>query len=274
MWRLFVLLLVGSATAGPAERDFTIINKPKVVGGVEAKPNSWPWQISLQYTYVNAGGWGVVCGGTLITPNWVMTAAHCVDFDDGSIYRVALGEHNLFVYEGTEFYRDVVRIIIHEEWTGSLAKGFDIALLRLAQPVYDSATVQAAALPPAGAILPSGFPCYITGWGLTEDRGDPSPVLLQALLPVVDIPTCATNEYWDYYAQENMICAGGDGMLAGCNGDSGGPLSCQVNGVWQVHGIVSFGPYICNIYKKPTVFTRVSDYISWMKNTMNLNGGA
>ncbi|KAF5913917.1 hypothetical protein HPG69_011948 [Diceros bicornis minor] len=63
-----------------------------------------------------------------------------------------------------------------------------------------------------------------------------------------------------------MICAGGDGIISSCNGDSGGPLNCQeADGQWQVHGIVSFGSSLgCNYYHKPSVFTRVSNYIDWI----------
>uniref|UniRef100_A0A8C9PZ56 Peptidase S1 domain-containing protein n=1 Tax=Spermophilus dauricus TaxID=99837 RepID=A0A8C9PZ56_SPEDA len=63
-----------------------------------------------------------------------------------------------------------------------------------------------------------------------------------------------------------MVCAGGDGIISSCNGDSGGPLNCQAeNGAWEVHGIVSFGSgQGCNTLKKPTVYTRVSAYIDWI----------
>ncbi|KAL2296562.1 hypothetical protein Nmel_015881 [Mimus melanotis] len=70
-----------------------------------------------------------------------------------------------------------------------------------------------------------------------------------------------------------MVCAGGDGIISSCNGDSGGPLNCQgADGSWQVHGIVSFGSSLgCNYYRKPSVFTRVSAYNSWIEQVMANN---
>ncbi|KAL3064030.1 hypothetical protein OYC64_000349 [Pagothenia borchgrevinki] len=67
-----------------------------------------------------------------------------------------------------------------------------------------------------------------------------------------------------------MVCAGGDGVVSGCNGDSGGPLNCRrTDGAWEVQGIVSFGSGLsCNFPKKPTVFTRVSSYIDWISSKM------
>ncbi|EDL81020.1 rCG31213, isoform CRA_b [Rattus norvegicus] len=71
----------------------------------------------------------------------------------------------------------------------------------------------------------------------------------------------------------NMVCAGGDGVTSSCNGDSGGPLNCQAsNGQWQVHGIVSFGSTLgCNYPRKPSVFTRVSNYIDWINSVIAKN---
>nr|XP_006004607.1 PREDICTED: chymotrypsin-like elastase family member 1 [Latimeria chalumnae] len=278
----YLLSPKGSAYGKPSLVDeYTVINEPmkgRVVGGTEVVPNSWPWQISLQYTYANAGGWGHTCGGSLLNARWVMTAAHCVDFDDGAFYRVALGEHNLYKHDGTEYYMFVDKIIMHEGWkTNGYANGNDIALLHLTGSAHTSYYVQFANLPAKGAVLPNGYPCYVTGWGLTENNGNPSIVLREAPMPVVDQKTCSTPEYWNDYVTDRVVCAGGEGTFAGCQGDSGGPLSCQVEGemgpIWQVRGIASFVAYACNLYKKPTVFTRVSAYIDWINQTMEKNGG-
>ncbi|XP_063277221.1 chymotrypsin-C-like [Prinia subflava] len=94
------------------------------------------------------------------------------------------------------------------------------------------------------------------------------------MLPVVGQEICSQEDWWGSQAKDTMLCAGGDGLRAGCSGDSGGPLNCYRDDHWEVHGIVSFGlvPY-CNTYQKPTVFTRVSAYVDWIYSTMENNGG-
>nr|XP_014349368.1 PREDICTED: chymotrypsin-like elastase family member 1 [Latimeria chalumnae] len=247
----------------------TLEENGRVVGGTEARRNAWPWQISLQY--LSGGSWYHTCGGSLIKKRWVMTAAHCVDSNRN--FRVALGDHNLFQDDGTEHYISVQRIFIHQYWNNNnLAAGYDIALLKLSQDAVLSSDVQLAALPRDGDVRPNNYPCYITGWGLTRSNGQISATLQQADLPVVDYQTCSTSSYWGSTVKSTMVCAGGDGIHSGCQGDSGGPLNCQVNGQYQVHGVTSFvSAYGCNYYLKPTVFTRVSAYISWINGIIQKN---
>ncbi|NXN53338.1 CELA1 elastase, partial [Rynchops niger] len=144
---------------------------------------------------------------------------------------------------------------------------FDIALIRLASYATLNSYVQLAVLPPEGTVLTNNYPCYITGWGLTRTNGQLSSVLLQAYLPVVDHQICTSPSYWGSSVKTTMVCAGGDGIHSACQGDSGGPLHCAVNGQYQVHGVTSFVSGMgCNVQRKPTVFTRVSAYISWISN--------
>ncbi|XP_006004603.1 elastase-1-like [Latimeria chalumnae] len=246
----------------------------RVINGENAARNAWPWQISMQYTYNGANGWYHMCGGSLISPKWVMTAAHCVDDVNGMILRIGLGDYNLFSFEGGEQFKPIDLIISHPGWNpNDLSNGNDIALLRLAEVATLNKAVAAAQLPPAGLVLPQDHPCYVTGWGLTSSGGNIASILQQALLPVVDYPHCSKRDWWSYHVNDHMVCAGGD-IKSGCQGDSGGPLNCNVDGIWEVHGVVSFGPYpVCNTIKKPTVFTRVSAYIDWIHAMVNSNGG-
>ncbi|XP_051879429.1 chymotrypsin-like elastase family member 2A [Pristis pectinata] len=237
----------------------------RVVGGQEAKPHSWPWQASLQFAYdFDPDFFQHLCGGSLISANWVMTAAQCI-VDVPGRFAVVLGEHDL-QHKGNEYLRHAQLIITHPKWNPMyLGNGNDIALIRLAEPAYTTLDVKVATLPPSGQILPDGYPCYITGWGLTEPFGLPAPMLQQALLRVVDYATCTSPKWWSSLVTQDMICAGGDGVSGGCMGDSGSPLNCQNDaGTWDVQGIVSFGPSSCVLERKPTVFTRVSAYIDWI----------
>ncbi|KAK1175677.1 chymotrypsin-like elastase family member 1 [Acipenser oxyrinchus oxyrinchus] len=241
----------------------------RVVGGDEARPNSWPWQISLQYN--SGGSYYHTCGGTLIKRRWVMTAAHCVD--RGMTLRVVVGDHKLFAHEGAEQYIAVQQVIIHPYWNNNnIAAGFDIALLKLSQDAVLNFYVQLGELASEGQILPDNNNCFISGWGYTQSNGQVSPVLRQAYLPVVDYNTCSSGYWWGSTVKTSMVCAGGDGVRSGCQGDSGGPLNCVVNGRYYVHGVTSFvSSRGCNEKMKPTVFTRVSAYISWMNEIMARN---
>ncbi|KAM4562523.1 chymotrypsin-like elastase family member 2A, partial [Odontesthes bonariensis] len=233
----------------------------RVVAGEDVSPHSWPWQVSLQSD--SRGRWTHVCGGTLISSEWVLSAAHCIN--DRYNYRVELGKHSLKATEEGSIALMASKIIAHEDYNILLSRN-DIALIKLSSPVTFSGTITPACLPDQGVILSHGAPCYITGWGRLSTTGPPADILQQALLPVVGHDICSQLEWWSVLATEKMVCAGGDGITAGCNGDSGGPLNCQnPDGSWEVHGVVSFGSGMgCDVLQKPTVFTQVSSYISWI----------
>ncbi|XP_043851865.1 chymotrypsin-C [Dromiciops gliroides] len=239
----------------------------RVVGGSDVTPHSWPWQISLQYLKDNT--YRHTCGGTLISNQHVLTAAHCIS--KSLTYRVVLGKNNLVEEEAGSVAVGVDTIFVHEKWNSFLVRN-DIALIKLAEPVELSDTIQAACLPPKDTALAQDYPCYVTGWGRLWTDGPIADVLQQALLPVVDYNTCTQRDWWGALVTKNMVCAGGDGVIASCNGDSGGPLNCEAaNGAWEVRGIVSFGSSLgCNTAKKPSVFTRVSAYIDWINEKLML----
>ncbi|KAK2898487.1 hypothetical protein Q8A67_009905 [Cirrhinus molitorella] len=236
----------------------------RVVGGVDVNPHSWPWQVSLQY--LSGSSWYHTCGGSLISDQWVLTAAHCIG---SRTYRVYLGKHNLQLEETGSQAIGTSKIIVHEDWNSFTIRN-DIALIKLETPVTASDTITPTCLPTSGDVLPHNAACYVTGWGRLYTNGPLADALQQALLPVVDYATCSLPDWWGSQVTESMVCAGGDGVVAGCNGDSGGPLNCAGSGgAWEVHGIVSFGSGLsCNYSKKPTVFTRVSAYIDWISKNM------
>ncbi|TKS74967.1 Chymotrypsin-like elastase family member 3B [Collichthys lucidus] len=214
----------------------------RVVNGVDARPYSWPWQISLQY--LSGSTYRHTCGGTLLTPEWVMTAGHCI----GS----------------------VERIVVHPHWDDNcLSCGNDIAMIKLASPVDLNDKVQPSCLPESGQIVPNNDPCYITGWGRLYSGGPIASKLQQALLPVVGHSICSRSDWWGSTVKTTMVCAGGD-IRSGCHGDSGGPLNCRGgDGRWYVQGVTSFvSSRGCNTPLKPTVFTRTSSFTKWISDTL------
>uniref|UniRef100_A0A3Q2CBD6 Zgc:154142 n=1 Tax=Cyprinodon variegatus TaxID=28743 RepID=A0A3Q2CBD6_CYPVA len=254
---------------------------PRVVNGEEAKPHSWPWQVSMQaspfppFLYMHG------CGGSLIHEEWVLTAAHCFMFplNTTSFWRMCLGKHHMNssmdVPSAEKCYK-VDRIIRHEGFVyeqDSTDISNDIALVHLTEPVNMTKEISPICLPKAGAVMPAGTKCFVTGWG--DEKGNLFPVvakkLNQAALPVIDFQTCSKPEYWLDSVRPSMICAGyesPDELKSACQGDSGGPFSCSVAGTWEVHGVVSFGPQGCIRDKKPSVFTRVSAFNDWIHDNI------
>ncbi|KAJ4941857.1 hypothetical protein JOQ06_011731 [Pogonophryne albipinna] len=218
----------------------------RVVNGVDAKPHSWPWQ-SLCSTR-----------GTV----------------EKLKYRVHVGKHNLVELEAGSKAILTDKIIVHRQWNPVLvAIGNDIALIKLSESVTLSDHVQLACIPAAETLLSNLSSCYITGWGRLSTGGSIADKLQQALMPVADHETCTQSDWWGVAIRRSMVCAGGDGVVGGCNGDSGGPLNCQNSeGTWEVHGIASFVSGLgCNFVKKPTVFTRVSAFNDWIDEVMMSN---
>ncbi|XP_028299404.1 proproteinase E-like isoform X2 [Gouania willdenowi] len=238
----------------------------RVVNGEDARPHSWPWQISLQVKH--GSRYHHTCGGTLIAPRWVLTAGHCIW--PGDVYRVVLGEHDMSQQEQTEQIRDILRIIVHPSWDiDHVADGNDLALLKLDKSPIMNDSVGVACLPRAGEIPPHGSQCYISGWGNLYTHGPMPDKLQQALLPVVEHSVCSQSDWWGITVKNTMICAGGD-IVSGCNGDSGGPLNCLgEDNRWYVQGVTSFvSSRVCNEVKKPTVFTRTSAFSEWLSEVM------
>nr|XP_058893610.1 chymotrypsin-like elastase family member 2A [Kogia breviceps] len=258
---LLSTLVAGALSWGPPT------HLPRVVGGEDERGNSWPWQVSLQHS--SNGRWCHTCGASLIDQNWVLTAAHYISCS--RTYRVVLGQHCLATHEPGSLAVRVSKLVVQEDRNSNqLSKGNDIALLKLANPIALTDKIQLGCLPPAGAILPNNYMCYVTGWGRLQSNGALPDILQQGELLAVDSATCSQPGWWGSTVKTHMICVGGDGVISSCNGDSGGPLNCQAaNGQWQVHGVVSFGSSLgCNYYRKPSVFTRVSNDIDWINSVI------
>ncbi|KAK1340472.1 hypothetical protein QTO34_019042 [Cnephaeus nilssonii] len=238
----------------------------RVVGGDNAVPHSWPWQISLQYLKDNT--WRHTCRWHLdlqqLRPHGCPLHQQIQDLPCGPGEEQPGGGRR-----GGSLFVGVDTIFVHEKWNSFLVRN-DIALIKLAEPVELSDTIQVACLPAEGAMLSRDYPCYVTGWGRLWTNGPIAEELQQGLQPVVDHATCTQSDWWGAMVKDTMVCAGGDGVTSACNGDSGGPLNCQAeNGAWEVRGIVSFGSGLgCNTHKKPAVYTRVSAYIDWINEKM------
>ena len=263
-----IMLIVGismvvSASPGiKKEADRTASSR--IVGGSEAKPGAWPWMTALIYSEDTLSSSGVLCGGSLIHPHWVVTAAHCVkekdffgtdrDLNPDDI-AVVLGIHDLENDTGQRI--SIKRIVPHPSYN-SLKLDSDIALLELEEDA-----LYPPILPVPKGIVPDGRDAVTMGWGLTESYGESSETLQQISLPIVSNETCG-EAYDDEKISEGMMCAGdGKGVKDTCQGDSGGPLIVQEGDRWYLAGIVSWGQG-CAQSGYYGVYTRVSEFTDFI----------
>lgn len=263
-------------------------------GGQPIAPGSAPWQAQI-YRSLARERPGVPlwkaqhnCGGTLIAPDWILTAAHCVDdiIDDRDAgWRVRLGARDLARDEGVTYAVDRwvrhsgYRNVAHPKPPAAPAPppnmySNDIALVHIradaqTKPLQDPSRVRPIVLyrkPVRG-----DDPVTAIGWGMTENTAKSfSAVPLKVDLRVMDTPVCQSRPgYGPERIGTTVICAAREGQKT-CRGDSGGPVILTNGAPAQLVGLVSWGKNDCSGDGKPSVFTRVETYLAWIDQAMRV----
>ncbi|XP_030554583.1 trypsin theta [Drosophila novamexicana] len=249
---LLLCLVVGTTVAGtisPAPNPFE--REGRIVGGEDTTIEAHPYQVSLQK---KSGSH--FCGGSLISHNMVVTAAHCLQGIKVSSIRVRLGstrynEGGLLV---------TVESLVYNDQYNSQTLANDVGLLKLAESVAESDSIRY--IPLAEVTPPTGTPAVVTGWGTKCYFWCMSlPKTLQAVVVyIVDWKTCASDEYkYGDIVLDTMVC-GYEKDKDACQGDSGGPLVANN----QLVGIVSWG-YGCAGKLLPGVYADVAALRSWIE---------
>ncbi|KAL7644936.1 UNVERIFIED_CONTAM: hypothetical protein RMT77_004753 [Armadillidium vulgare] len=230
-----------------------------IIGGSEATPHSYPWQVAL---YIDDDGF---CGGALISDEWILTAAHCIS--GASSVEVVLGAHNLTDEEPSQ-----VRIVVTGEENFVINSGFststygnDIGLVHLPEPVTFTAEIQAANLPKTTeSDLADGYNVNVTGWGYTDEGvSQLSDVLLE--VPLVTILNSDCVNYYSVAAiLPQKLCTSGESLIGTCTGDDGGSLNFEKDGVIYLRAVASFIPPAGCQSGYPDTFQRTTQYLSWI----------
>lgn len=290
-----VTATVASDAAGQVDQDLDIPAStahgihPRIVGGSPVAISFAPWQVALVLASQSNDFDGQFCGGSIITSEWILTAAHCVVAGGvtlpASALRVLAGTAELSsTRSGAVAVRD---IIVHPGYDPALtAYADDIALIRLAQPLrLRRRSVEAIALP--DGLTAPGSAARITGWGSTW-MADPSGRLYNvdgspryprdlrgAEVTVQSDATCATElsrySAEGYYFAARMLCAKAPAWMRDtCQGDSGGPLAIRSGRGWRLAGITSWG--IGCAWLSSGIYTEVANYRSWIEESILLPG--
>lgn len=258
--------------------DYNLLGQPKLcgfstknissiarTGGGMARFRDWPWM-----TVFFDKNYGIqFCGGALITPRHVLTAAHCFTYKEVKDIFVRVGEYDLATANETLTNDvEVQEIRSHEDYDPSTYE-HDIAILKLAEPVKYSIYTQPICLP-----LPSqdftNTIAIVSGWGSVSFGGPMSDVLLEVPVPIWEQAECV--DHFEQTIFDTVQCAAApEGGKDACQGDSGGPLMSQrEDGRWVTIGIVSWG-IRCGEKGKPGIYTRVNKYLDWIaENTQDV----
>ncbi len=274
--------------AAPAAGDDDV---PYSTGGKPVRDAGAPWQAQVYYPNT-APQWSAklaqgtplwqlqhYCGGTLIAPEWVLTAAHCIDEDMVKAgYRVRLGAQDISKDNGWTYKID--RIVRHSQYGSKQLPATpnmyanDIALIHIVedvrQPPRDPARVRA--IPLYERPVPAGAEVTGTGWGKTEavEGHAPSAVLMKVDLRVMDTGRCQQLPgYGPQKIHASVICAAHPERST-CQGDSGGAI-ILTNGAPTVVGVVSWGKKRCSGDGQPGAYTRVASYRDWIGQAMRLD---
>ncbi|XP_022174294.1 serine protease nudel isoform X2 [Myzus persicae] len=235
---------------------FTRSKDARVVGGIASNPGAWPWLIALYQDGI------FHCGGVILSDQWVLTAAHCVNQYKKHFYEVQAGILRRFSFSPMEQSRIVTHAIIHTQYSRSTMEN-DLAVLRLDRSLEFNRWIRPVCLPDnkLSWIPFPGTMCTAVGWGATVEHGPDPDNMREVEVPI--LAECTHKS--DIEGKE--ICAGYlNGGHDTCQGDSGGPLLCrEPNNLnkWYVAGIVSHGEG-CARPMEPGVYTRVALYMDWI----------
>ncbi|KAA0712223.1 Granzyme M [Triplophysa tibetana] len=234
-----------------------------IVDGTEAQPHSRPYMVSIRGNGLH------VCGGFLISDEYVMTAAHCnekfIYLNRNEILTVVAGVHDFSSRSENPVKIQVKSYNKHPDYNTDKNKPSkaDLMILKLEGKVQlQNKMIETIPIPTKPNQINANTRCSVAGWGYLTNKGPVSKTLMEADVYIKNNTYCA-NQWGIEYIASQMICV--DGKGGSCDGDSGGPLVCGNTAV----GVTAFSSKTCNDPNLPNVYIDISKFDQWIKSIQN-----
>lgn len=276
-----IILMIQCAWPHPS-----LSRQKRIVGGIPLREGEFPWMVSfhfkLETKFTKNSGMKHLCGGTLIQPLWVLSAAHCFSnlvmdgLREKDNWDVVVGEHNQFRTDKNEKVLKIDQIFIHKNFT-VVPLHHDIALIKL-KAVDGIEGQPCIELDKQGEFNPDDE-CTVAGWGQISNipYGWGMYIPLKTTVNIISNEQCrqaySNVNNNEIQVEPFILCTGSDTDHDACSGDSGGPLVCRTKGDYnqlRIAGVVSTGQG-CGDSRYPGIYTRVSWYGDWIEKVMNGN---
>lgn len=254
-----------------------IVHESLITSGYETRPGDFPWHAAIFHREPRSLAYK--CGGTIIDVTRIVTAGHCVYDSSGrpivpERMIVQLGRHGLYTADANTQEYQVFQIRLHPDYRETTLAN-DIAILKLANPIAFTNHIQPVCLWQNARVSLQHVEHKrgtVTGWGYTE-FDQVSDTLKAATMPVVSFTEClqSNRDFFGLFLSDKNYCAGYRNGTSVCNGDSGGGMVFEENGVWRLRGIVSLSVKradkdLCST-SQYVVFTDVAQYLDWISSS-------
>jgi len=268
-----LVVLLAIIATGQCEDIENIL--PQVTGGINTVPGEAPSVVSIRVPTNVGGDTTTYCSGTILNENHVLTSAVCVHNDNFLLinpfwFRIIAGDLNIVQPSYRRFTTNATHIYTHPDYTFNPRRN-DLAVIRTSQPFpFPHNTIDFAIR--NQRVLPNAQDCRFVGWGASTTATAINAVQQRVNAPIIDRNACMAPNVHGPQIEEYHVCAGSltaTNPISGvCVGNVGGPLFCNVNNWWELHGVLSFGHTGCGAANHPGVYTQVRFFDQWINQQL------